>query len=148
MDFNDIATVSGKSGLYKIVSPTRNGMILESMDEQKKRLAVNANSKVSVLGEIGIYTTGKEGSCPIQQVMHKVHLEFAGDTGLTGNSNPEELKSFLKHVLPTYDQDRVYVSDIKKLVNWYHLLAKNHADLLVEKPEEKRKEDNAEKGND
>ena len=144
MDFNDIATVSGKSGLYKVVSPTRSGMILESMDELKKKLIVNMNSKVSVLGEISIYTTDKKGSCPLEQVMQKVHREFDGDTGLTGNSDPEELRSFLKHVLPEYDEDRVYVSDIKKLVNWYNLLATDHSNLLIEKP----KEDNTEKEND
>lgn len=137
MDFNEIATVSGKGGLFSVVAPTRGGMILESMDEQKKKLVVNANSKVSVLGEISIYTTDKEGSCPLEEVMKKIHKEFDGDTGLTANSDNEELKSFLKFILPEYDEDRVYASDIKKLVKWYHLLSNSYPELFEEKKEPK-----------
>jgi len=140
MDFNEIATVSGKGGLYSVVAPTRGGMILESMDEQKKKLVVNANSKVSVLGEISIYTTNKEGSCPLEEVMKKIHKEFNGDTGLTGTSDNEELKAFLKFILPDYDEDRVYASDIKKLVKWYHLLSSNFPELFEEKKKESKEE--------
>lgn len=138
MDFNEIATVSGKGGLYSVVAPTRGGMILESMDELKKKLVVNANSKVSVLGEISIYTNDKEGSCPLEEVMKKIHKEFNGDTGLSGNSDNEELKAFLKFILPDYDEDRVYASDIKKLVKWYDLLSSNYPELFEEKKESKK----------
>lgn len=144
MDFKEIATVSGKGGLFSVVAPTRGGMILESMDDQKKKLVVNANSKVSVLGEISIYTTDKEGSCPLEDVMKKIHAEFDGDTGLTANSDNEELKSFLKFILPDYDEDRVYASDIKKLVKWYHLLSKNYPELFEEKKESKDSKDTVE----
>ncbi|WP_420581987.1 DUF5606 domain-containing protein [Reichenbachiella sp.] len=138
MDFNEIATVSGKGGLFSVVAPTRGGMILESMDEQKKKLVVNVNSKVSVLGEISIYTTDKEGSCPLEQVMKKIHQEFDGDTGLESNADNDELKAFLKHILPEYDEDRVYASDIKKLVKWYHLLSGGYPELFEEKKEESK----------
>ncbi|UXX80033.1 DUF5606 domain-containing protein [Reichenbachiella carrageenanivorans] len=139
MDFNEIATVSGKGGLFSVVAPTRGGMILESMDEQKKKLVVNVNSKVSVLGEISIYTTDKEGSRPLSQVMQKIHKEFDGDTGLTTNSDNEELKAFLRFILPEYDEDRVYTSDIKKVVKWYDLLSKNYPELFEEKEEKEEK---------
>lgn len=141
MDFNEIATVSGKGGLFSVVAPTRGGMILESMDDQKKKLVVNVNSKVSVLGEISIYTTDKEGSCPLEDVMKKIHKEFNGDTGLTSNSDSDELKAFLKFILPAYDEDRVYASDIKKLIKWYDLLSSNYPELFEEK---KDKEDTKE----
>lgn len=137
MDFNEIATVSGKGGLFSVVAPTRGGMILESMDEQKKKLVVNVNSKVSVLGEISIYTTDKEGSCPLEKVMKKIHAEFDGDTGLSSDADNEELKAFLKFILPDYDENRVYASDIKKLVKWYHLLSKNYPELFAESAEKK-----------
>lgn len=137
MDFNEIATVSGKGGLFSVVAPTRGGMILESMDEQKKKLVVNVNSKVSVLGEISIYTTDKEGSCPLEKVMQKIHTEFDGDTGLSSDADNEELKAFLKFILPDYDEDRVYASDIKKLVKWYNLLSQNYPELFEEKEESK-----------
>ena len=144
MEFNDIATVSGKGGLFKVVAPTRGGVVLETLDNQKKKLVVNMNAKVSILGEISIYTTDKDGSMPLQEVMQKIHEEFEGDTGLTGTSDPDELKSFLKHILPSYDEDRVYVSDIKKLVTWYNILSKDHVDVLMQKSdpeEEEKKED-------
>ncbi|MEQ8687221.1 MAG: DUF5606 domain-containing protein [Imperialibacter sp.] len=140
MEFKEIATVSGKGGLYKVLNPTRSGVILESLDEKKSKLIVNANSKVSILHEISIYTTDNEGTVALEDVMRKVHKEFAGDTGLTKNSDNEELKSFLKHVLPTYDADRVYVSDIKKLVNWYSILVEVAPEVFDEPKEEVKEE--------
>ncbi|MFY0627985.1 MAG: DUF5606 domain-containing protein [Reichenbachiella sp.] len=139
MDFNEIATVSGKGGLFHVIAPTKGGVILESMDEQKKKMVVSMNSKISVLGEISIYTTDKEGTRTLHEVMMKIHQEFDGDTGLTGTSDSEELKSFLKFILPEYDEDRVYVSDIKKLVNWYNLLSASYSELFQEDKKEEEK---------
>ena len=140
MDFNEIATVSGKGGLFCIVSPTRAGMILESMDEHRKKLVVNIHAKVSVLGEISIYTTDAEGSKPLPEVLKSIHNEYQGDTGLTSSSDPEELKSFLKSVLSDYDEEQVYVSDIKKLVNWYNLLSAKYPEVFEDKKEEETSE--------
>ena len=141
MEFSDIASVSGKGGLFKIVSPTRTGIILESMDEHKKKMVATMQNKVSVLSEISVYTTGSEGAIPLEEVMKKVHVEFKGDTDLGKNSDAEELKSFLKFILPNYDEDRVYVSDIKKLVNWYDQLVKEAPEVLEAKQESKKKSD-------
>lgn len=145
MDFNEIATVSGKGGLFKVLAPTKGGMILESLDDQKKKLVVNMHSKVSVLGEISIYTTNKQGSVPLIDVMTKIHAEFKGDIGITSASDPDELKSFLKFILPDYDEDRVYVSDIKKLANWYNILSKSNPHLFEEKKPEAKTKKKAEK---
>lgn len=123
LKLSDIAAVAGKGGLFKVVKPSKSGVILESLDAQKNKLVVGANAQVSVLSEISIYTHSAEGATPLQEVFQKIHAEFEGDTGLDKKSDPEELKSFLKHVLPDYDESRVYVSDIKKLVTWYNLLA-------------------------
>ena len=79
----------------------------------------------------------------IIKIMKTIHAEFDGDTDLTKNSDAEELKSFLKHVLPEYDEDRVYVSDIKKLVTWYNLIAKICPEVLNE-TEENKEESEAE----
>lgn len=100
-------------------------------------------TKVSVLSDISIYTIDGEGAVPLKDVMVKIHEEFEGDTGLSGTSDPEELKSFLKHVLPNYDEDRVYVSDIKKLVNWYNKLAADFPEVLVADAPEDNKADEA-----
>ena len=130
MEFSDIAAVSGKSGLFKIVNPTRTGVILESFDESKKKMVVGMSAKVSVLSDISIYTTDGEGSVPLEEVMKKIHEEFEGDTGLSGSSEPDELKSFIRFILPNYDESRVYVSDIKKIVNWYAQLCQVAPELL------------------
>ncbi len=123
LKLSDIAAVAGKGGLFKVVKPSKTGVILESLDEQKSKLVVGASAQVSVLSEISIYTHSAEGATALEEVFRKIHAEFDGDTGLDKKSDPEELKSFLKHVLPDYDEGRVYVSDIKKLVTWYNLLS-------------------------
>jgi hypothetical protein len=145
MEFSDIASVSGKGGLFKVLNPTRTGAILESLDAEKKKVVVGMQSKVSVLSDISIYTTDGDGAVPLQDVMAKIHAEFKGDTGLDKNADPDELKSFLKHVLPSFDEDRVYVSDIKKLVTWYNALAKIAPELLEKKADAKSEEAKADK---
>ena len=145
MDFSDIASVSGKGSLFKIIQPTRTGVVLESMDEHKKKMVATMHNKVSILSEISIYTTDAEGAVPLEDVMRKIHQEFNGDTDLDKNSSPEELKSFLKFVLPDYDEARVYVSDIKKVVSWYGQLVKEAPEVLADKKEEKKKEKKAAK---
>ncbi len=143
MEFKDIASVSGQGDLFKIVSPTRTGVILESLDEHKKKLVASTHSKVSALSEISIYVTDADGAVPLKEVMRKIHKAFNGDTDLDKHSNAEELTSFLKFIVPDYDEDRVYISDIKKVVNWYAQLAKEAPEVLVasekEQEEEKQK---------
>lgn len=136
MDYSDIASVSGKGGLFKIVKPTRTGVILESLDEKKAKLVANATQRVSVLSDISIYTTDQEGSVPLGDVFVKIHDEFEDEPGVTATSDPEELKAFIKHIIPNYDPSRVYVSDIKKVVNWYMAVYKNAPELLSPVSEE------------
>lgn len=136
MKFEEIAAVSGKGGLFKVLKPTKTGVILESLDGKKSKLVVGADAQVSILSEISIYTHTTDGATPLNEVMQKIHAEFEGDTGLDKNSDSDELKSFLKHVLPDYDEDRVYVSDIKKLVSWYNLLSKISPESFMASEEE------------
>ncbi|MFA0960524.1 DUF5606 domain-containing protein [Roseivirga sp. BDSF3-8] len=136
MELNEIATISGKGGLYHIVKPTRSGVIVETLDDKKKRLAVNANQRISILQEISIYTTDAEGSKPLQDIFVTMNEEFGDDLGVNGNSPSEELKAFMKHILPDYDEERVYVSDIKKLISWYNILQREAPEILEQKEEE------------
>jgi len=140
-EFKEIATVSGKPGLYKILKPSRSGVLLESMDEKKNKLVVGANHRVSVLSEISIYTLTEEGATPLEDIMITIEKEFEGDTGLAPDADNDEYKAFLKHVLPEYDEERVYVSDIKKLINWYKIIRQYEPDLLKKKEEESPKEE-------
>ncbi len=131
MEFKNLASVAGKSGLFKVLTPTRTGVVLESLDEQKKKMVASMHTKVSILSEISIYTTDAEGSRPLEDVMKMIHNEFEGDTGLSGSSAPDELKSFMRYVLPEYDETRVYVSDIKKLINWYNHISQQLPEVLT-----------------
>lgn len=138
MELNEIASVSGKGGLFKVVKPSRTGVILESLDKQKKKMVAHAHDRVSILDEISIYTTDAEGNVPLQRVMQTIHKEFGDDTGIDNKSSKEEIMAFLKHVLPNYDETQVYPSDVKKLINWYEI-------ILVEAPEILAEEKKAEK---
>ena len=135
MELSEIASIAGKGGLYKITKPTRSGVIVETLDEKKQKMVASADNRISILKEISIYTTDQEGSKPLEEVLKKIHKEFEGDPGVNSSSNPEELKAFMKHVVPEYDMNRVYVSDIKKLVSWYNILFKQVPGILNESAE-------------
>jgi hypothetical protein len=136
MKLDKIATLSGKGGLYRVLKPSKSGVILESMDEQKTKLVATPHHKMSVLSEISIYTITKEGTVSLERVLKKIHNEFGNDIGIDAAADASELKAFLKAVLPDYDEARVYVSDIKKLVKWYGILTTYAPELFTEKEEE------------
>jgi hypothetical protein len=127
-EFKEIATVSGKPGLYKILKPSRSGVILESLDEKKSKMVVGTSQRVSVLSEISIYTLTQEGAAPLEDVMKTIEKEFEGDTGLASDADND--------VLPEYDEGRVYASDIKKLINWYKIIRQYEPQVLQDKPAE------------
>ncbi|MFZ6000933.1 MAG: DUF5606 domain-containing protein [Bacteroidota bacterium] len=131
MKLSDLASVSGKGGLFKVVAPTKTGVVLESLDEQKTKLVASVNQRISLLHEISIYTTTKEGTTSLEKVLKKIHQEFGKDLGVDAESDGVELKAFLKSVLPEYDEQRVYVSDIKKLVKWYSLILQYVPEVLT-----------------
>src|SRR5690606_34837053 len=135
-EFSKIATVSGKPGLYRILKPSRSGMILESLDEKQKKLVVGGNHRVSVLSEISIFTLTEAGSVPLEEVLKTIEKEFKGDTGLATDADNDEYKAFLKHVIPEYDESRVYTSDIKKLINWYGIIRQNDPGILQDQKED------------
>jgi hypothetical protein len=139
MEFKDIATVSGKPGLYKILKPSRSGVILESLDEKKGKMVVGAAQRVSLLSEISIYTLTEEGASPLKDILIKIEAEFQGDTGLE-DAEKEEYQAFMKHILPEFDEERVYASDVKKLINWYHIIRKQCPEVLEDTSESDKSE--------
>jgi hypothetical protein len=122
MELAEIASISGKGGLYRVLKPGKAGVVLESLDESKTKIVANATQRMSLLSEISIYTNTKEGTVALEDVLKKINKDFGTDLGVDANSDASELKSFMKSVLPEYDENRVYVSDIKKLVKWYGIL--------------------------
>jgi Domain of unknown function (DUF5606) len=133
MELKDLASVSGKGGLYKVLKPGNTGVLLESLDETKTKIVAGASNRLSLLEEISIYTTTKEGTAPLGDVLKRIKKEFNNDPGVDVNSDPSELKAFMKSVLPEYDESRVYVSDIKKLVKWYSTILQYAPEILEEK---------------
>ncbi|MFD2917600.1 DUF5606 family protein [Psychroserpens luteus] len=131
MTLDKILSISGKPGLYKIVTQTRNGFVVESLIDQKK-LSVNIHSNISVLSEIAVYTLTEE--LPLREVLKKIRdKEDSKQTSISHKDSKDKLEEYFFEVLPDYDEDRVYASDIKKIVQWYNLLQKhNMLDALEE----------------
>jgi len=135
MELKEIVTVSGKSGLFKVVKPTRVGMILESMDAEKTRFVASAQHRLSLLSEISIYVTTAEGNIALQNVLYDIQAAHGRNAlPVSSKAEPDELTEFMLTVVPDYDRDRVYASDIKKLVGWYTRLVE-HAPEVLEKQE-------------
>ena len=114
-----ILAISGHSGLFKMVAESKNSIIVESLDT-KKRMPVYSTAKVSALEDIAIYTY--EADVPLKDVFKAISDVEDGGAAHSPKSSGNELKTYFEKVLPDYDQDRVYVSDIKKVLLWYNTL--------------------------
>ena len=120
MGLDKILSISGKPGLYKIITQTRGGFVAESLID-KKKVSFNMHSNVSVLSEIAIYTLTEE--VPLRDVFKKIKEKENGKpTSVNHKDSKDVLEEYFFDVLPDYDEDRVYASDIKKIVQWYNLL--------------------------
>ena len=122
-----ILSMSGKPGLYKLISQGRNMLIVESLKEQK-RMPAYAHEKILSLGDIAMYT--EEGERPLNEVMNSIKEKENGkliNIDLK-KADSKVLSEYMKEILPTYDKDRVYVSDMKKLFSWYNLLVETNND--------------------
>ena len=137
MDLTDILSISGKPGLYKMLSHTKTGMLVESMQDQK-RFPVFAHEKISSLEEISIFTESDD--IPLKEVFKKIHELLEGDKALSHKASADELKEFFDDAVPDYDKERVYVSDIKKVIQWYNIL---HEMELLDFTEEEEAEDDS-----
>ena len=125
IDLRQVAAIAGLSGLYRIVKPTRNGVIVESLSDKPTRMVAQARHRMSLLDEISIYTNDEEATVPLAEVMDRIHQKYNGDLPFGEKPSDQELKDFMADVLPDYDEERVYVSDMKKLANWYGIVNKH-----------------------
>jgi len=121
MSLDKILSISGKPGLYELKTQTRSGFLAESLIDGKK-VSVSARHNVSLLSEIAIYTMTEE--LPLAQVFDKIKTKENGGEAISHKSSKDQLEEYFFNVLPDYDEDRVYPSDIKKVVQWYNLLQK------------------------
>jgi hypothetical protein len=132
-----ILSVSGKPGLYKLISNSKNMVIVESLIDNKK-MPVHPRDKVVSLGDISIYT--ETDDAPLKDILVSMkQKENGGKSSVAINAKPEELKSYFEEVLPQFDKDRVYPTDIKKIISWYNILT--DAGIDFEKEEEKAEEE-------
>jgi len=140
MSLEKVISISGKPGLYKLITQTRGGFVAESLMD-KKRISVSVQNNVSVLSEIAIYTLTEE--IPLSQVFQKIKDKEKGEkTSIKAKDSKDKLEEYFFGVLPDYDEDRVYASDIKKVIQWYNLLQEhNMLDALSDKDKKKSDEE-------
>lgn len=124
-DLTRILSVSGQHGLYLYIAQARSGAIAESLAD-KKRTIFDMRSRITTLADISIFTS--EGELKLQEVFNKLHEQLGENDAPTSKASASELKSLFAQAVPDYDEDRFYVSHMKKVVDWYNDL-KNNASL-------------------
>ena len=136
-----ILSIAGKPGLYRLLSQGKNMLIVETLDAAKKRVPVYASDKVTSLGDISMYTD--EEDIPLSRVLELLKVKENGAPVSSidyKKSILAELQDFFAQVLPNFDRDRVYASDIKKLIQWYNILVNAGITEFEEKNEEETAE--------
>lgn len=120
-----ILSISGKPGLYKLISQGKSMLIVESITADKKRIPAYGNEKIVSLGDIAMYTTEEE--VPLKDVFASIkNKENGGPASIDlKKADANQLRAYLAEILPDFDRDRVYVTDIKKLISWYNILVAN-----------------------
>jgi len=133
----EILSISGKPGLFKLISKGKNMFIAESLIDQK-RIPVYSRDKVVTLGDITMYA--KEGDVRLSQILQSIKQKENGEViSFSSSITPDELRTYFSQILPDFDRERVYPSDIKKVMNWYNLLVNSGLTEF----EEEEKEENA-----
>lgn len=138
MSLEKIISVTGKPGLYEIIAQSKGGIIVESMID-KKRFPISAMHNVSVLDNIAIYTYEEE--VPLRIVLKSIFEKEEGKEAMSPKESGKKLMAYFSEVLPNYDDERVYASNIKKVLQWYNLLVQNKFDFstITEDKEEETK---------
>lgn len=119
MSLDKILAISGKPGLYELKTQTRSGFLAESLIDGK-RLSVSIRHNVSILSEIAIYTFAEE--VPLREIFQKIYDKEDGGQAISHKESKNKLEAYFSEVLPDYDEDRVYASDMKKVIQWYNVL--------------------------
>ncbi len=116
----EILSISGKPGLYKMISNSSNAIIVESIIDGK-RFPAYSNSKIIALEDISIYTENED--MPLREVLKRMYEKENGSPVFSHKEATEKILSYFEEVVPEYDKERVYVSDMRKIIQWYNLLA-------------------------
>lgn len=119
MNLKDILVISGQSGIYKYISQSRNTVIVENLTDHK-RTNISSTAKISMLEDISVFTENTDMS--LREVLKKIQAKENGGTAVPHKSPDQVIKDYFAGVLPEYDRQRVYLSDIRKILMWYNLL--------------------------
>ena len=142
MNLTGIISISGRPGLYKVIAQSKNSIIVESLDTNK-RIPAYATDRISAIDDISIYTT--EADIPLKEVFVSIFEKEKGNNTLSHKEDMKKLEAYLEGVLPNYDKERVYPSDIRKIFQWYNKLNEKGF-IKIEKEEvEEPKEDSEKK---
>ena len=134
MDLSEYFTIPGKPGVFKMLSQSKSNAVMESLIDGK-RLPVFSSDKISSLEEIGMFTNGED--VPLTEVFQNIFREENGAVAsVSPKADNKDLKAYFSKILPDWDQDRVYVSDIKKVITWYNLLTEKNLISLEEKKDD------------
>ena len=139
MDLSQILSIAGKPGLFKILNQSRGGVVVTSLDDGKK-MVVGQTQRVSTLSDISIYTL--EGDEPLANIFAMMKKQSGGKEIEVDFKEPDALREYFFRIFPEHDEDRVYPSDIKKMIKWFNLLLDKG--LLESTEEEKEEESEAE----
>jgi hypothetical protein len=131
MVLKDILAISGEPGLFRFIAQGKNAIIVENI-ETGKRSSAFSSARVSSLEDISVFTDGEDLS--LGKVFDLIYDKESGGLAIESKSEPEKLKKYFEEVVPEYSRDRVYMSDIKKVISWYNILQKNNM-LVKEEPE-------------
>ncbi len=138
MELKNIVAINGKPGLYEIKAQSKGGIIVESLIDAK-RIPVTVTQNLSALNEIAIYTYEEE--IPLRIIFKSIFEKENGKETLSHKESGKVLTSYFREVLPNFDEERVYTSNIKKIVQWYNLLASKNFDFAsIKEVEEESKE--------
>ena len=132
MNLSGIIAISGRAGLYKVIAQGKNNLIVESLDD-RKRFPAYASDRISALEDISIYTYDEDVA--LKEIMDSIYKKENAGEAISHKSDQKSLEKYLLEVLPNYDKERVYISDIKKIFQWYNLLHKA-GELKMEETEE------------
>ena len=140
-----ILAISGRPGLYRLVSQGHNMLIVETIDAEKKRIPAGIRDRVTSLNDVSMYTD--EEDKPLMEIFESIKEKEGGKAVALNykKASPAELAEFMAAVLPNYDRDRVYNTDIKKLIQWYNILVNNGYTSFVDSEEKETEEQPAEK---
>lgn len=144
MELDKVLSIAGKPGLYELKAQSRGGFVAESMLDGKK-ISVNIRHNVSLLSEIAVYTYTEE--VPLREIFQKIYEKEEGGEAINHKESKDKLEAYFAEVLPDYDVDRVYSSDIKKILQWYNLLVGKGV-TNFQKPEETEAESTEEAAKD